>query len=752
MSVRKLTALLLAVIIAVALVPFAVFAESSDTEESNVAGGESSGNETSEPVSEDLTVTVSCGAGGTYSLSSTNGSKLSKHEYYYTTGDMAVLTVTADDGYVVDKVTVDGKEITADEGKYTFAVTANHALSVSFRAVTTYTITVECQDTEGNIVEGVYFKVNGSLHTGKTAKYEENTPFTIEFIAAPGYAINKTKLFIGTRYLDIDNPYSDTLVENTGYLVIVDILDTYKATVTSGENGSVMLNGVTVNGETQVSQGISSTLTFNPAEGYEVDTLLINGEEVKVNGNSYTFIPEGDVTVEVTFREKVDYCKITLSIGNGGSISVKDELYEIENNKYIYVPMGESVTLVFEPHINYEINTVKVSGKTVKLNEDNEYTIECTDTAATVSATFKSTEENSSSTYTITAYASGGGSITPTGANEVEEGESLTFVITPNDGYEVYSVTVDGEEVALSGGKYTFENVSANAVINVTFKKATVVDTEITVEDIDWTADVINIDVSEKTKISADIFARAADNYPTKQIVISDTEFTVIIPAGSGFRPDGSTVTFEFIRNGSANFAAIREAVTVEYPGANMVTFLCNAPSLPAGTVIELFLGAEFAGAELMPAEYLSGAVNTLGDNVNADEKGWVSVNYSNENDLVLVEVTANKATLTVTYNTALGTVDPSGAVKVTIGETKTITVTPNEGCKVSEITVDGVKIDLNDTGVYTITMDTDHTVAVTFEEESHVNVGLIIALVIIALGVVGGAAFFVIRWRKNQF
>lgn len=779
MSVRKLTALFLAVIIAVTLVPFAVFAETSDTETSTVVEDTSSPEESvpetgtpeeskpeeskpevsdpevsepDTPVVEDLTVTVYCAPGGSYSLTSTNGSRPSKNEYFYVTGDTAVLTVESDDGYVVDKVVVDGKTLTAVDGEYTFTVNGNYDVAISFREVTTYTITVECMDSDGNIVEGAYFKINGKLHTGTTAKYEENTEFTIEFIAAPGYAIKQTRYFTGTRYMDIDNPHEDKLVENTGYLVVVEALETYKATVTAGENGSVMLNGMAVSGETVIAQGVSSTLDFVPAEGYVVDTVLLNGEEVKVAGNSYTFTPEGDVTVEVTFKVKVDYCKITLSIGNGGAITVKDELYEIENNKYIYVPMGESITLVFEPHINYEVNTVKVSGKTVKLGEENEYTIECTDTAATVSATFRSTENPEETTYTITAYASGGGTITPTGANEVIEGESLEFVITPNEGYEVYSVTVDGEEVSLTNGKYVFENVSTNSVINVTFKKAAAVDTAITVEDIDWTAETISIDVSEKTKISSEVFARAADNYPAKQIVITDSEFTVIIPAASGFRPEGETVTFEFIRNGSANFAAIRETVSIEYPGANMVTVLCDAPALPAGTVIELFLGAEFAGATLMPAEYLSGAVNALGDNIESDEKGWVRVNYSNENDLVFVEMTTDKVTLTVTYNTECGTVDPSGTVKVNKGETKTVTVTPNEGYVVAKITVDGEEITLNETGVYTITMDTDHTVTVVFEAPSSVNVGLIVALVIIAVCLVGGAAIFVVRWRKNQF
>ncbi len=754
---RKLTAFLLAAIIALMLVPFAAFAETSDVSEviEDTSKTEESIPETSVPEEstpvEDLTVTVSCGTGGDYTLESTEGSRPSKNEYYYVTGDTAVLTVTSNDGYLVDTVTVDGTAVEAKDGAYTFTVTANHEVAITFRQVTTYTITVECVDTDGAPVDGAYFKVNGEKFEG-TARLEENTDFAIEFFAKPGYAIKQTRYFTGTRYMDIDNPHEDKLVENTGYLVVVEALETYGATVTVGENGSVLLNGVSVSGETVVPQGINSTLTFVPDEGYEVDEVLINEEAVEIEDNQYTFTPEGDITVSVTFKEKVDYCKITLSVGNGGSITVKDELYEIENKKYIYVPVGESITLVFEPHVNYELNTVKVSGKTVKLNEDNEYTIECTDTAATVSATFRSTEENEEVFYTVTAFVSGGGTITPAGANEIEEGGDITFTITANEGYEIYSVTVDGEDVTLTGGKYTIKNVSANMVISATFKKATVNDAPITVEDIDWTAETIVIDVTEKSNVSTEIFQRAASNYPEKKILINDSEFSLVIPGGGAFNPEGDTVSFDFMRNGSPNFVAIQDAVSTEYPSTAFVTVYCTSPALPAGTVLEIYLGNEFSGADLSPVEFLSGALNSIGDTLTADEKGWATVNYSNQKDLVFVEVSEDKATLTVTYNTECGTVDPSGTIKTDIGEVKTITVTPNEGYVVGKITLDGEEIDITEDGVYTVTMDKDHTFTVVFEAPSSVNVGLIIALVIIALAVVGGAAVFVLRWRKNQF
>lgn len=753
---RKLTAFLMALIIALALVPFAAFAETSDTEVSETVN-ESSEEDVSTPeesttVPENLTVTVSCGAEGDYTLNNTDGSRPSKHEYYFVTGDTAVLEVTSEDGYFVDTVTVDGTAIEGANGAYTFTVTDNHAVVITFKQVETHTITVTCFDIDGNEVAGALAYVNKAPVETGSLKLPEGTDYTIEFIALPGYVIEDTQVSGGSRYFDISNPYDDTLASDTAYRVIVKALDTYNATVTMGENGVISLNGFIPEGETKVPQGVESTIRIVADEGYELDKLIINGEEVEVEDNAYTFTPEGDVTIEVSFREAIPYCKITLSIGNGGSITVKDDLYEIENKKYIYVPVGETVTLVIAPHINYEVNTVKVSGKTVKLNDDGEYVLECTDTAATVSATFKSTNEEEEETYTVTAFASGGGTISPAGASEVEEGGNITFTIKANEGYEIYSVTVDGEDVTLSNGKYTIKNVSSNMVINATFRKIVNTDTFVTVEDIDWTADVIVIDVTEKVNVSTEVFQRAAENYPEKKIMINDSEFTLVIPAGGAFKPEGNTVSFDFIRNGSPNFVAIQDAISTEYADSSFVTVHCTCPALPVNTSLEIFLGAEFSGADLSPLEFLSGALNSIGDTVAADEKGWVTVPYSNQTELAFVEVSENKATLTITYNSECGTVDPSGTVKVEIGEVKTITVTPNEGYEVSKITLDGAEIELTEDGVYTVTMDKDHTFTVVFEAPSKANVGLIISLVIIALCVVGGATVFVLRWRKNQF
>ena len=72
--------------------------------------------------------------------------------------------------------------------------------------------------------------------------------------------------------------------------------------------------------------------------------------------------------------------------------------------------------------------------------------------------------------YTITANASTGGSISPAGATSVYKGDSPTFTITPNSGYQVADVKVDGKSVG-TVASYTFENVTASHTIEATFEK-----------------------------------------------------------------------------------------------------------------------------------------------------------------------------------------------------------------------------------------------------------------------------------------
>lgn len=74
--------------------------------------------------------------------------------------------------------------------------------------------------------------------------------------------------------------------------------------------------------------------------------------------------------------------------------------------------------------------------------------------------------------YTLSASAGTGGSISPAGSVSVAGGTNKSFTISPNSGYAVANVTVDGTSVG-AVTSYTFTNVAANHTITATFAATT---------------------------------------------------------------------------------------------------------------------------------------------------------------------------------------------------------------------------------------------------------------------------------------
>jgi hypothetical protein len=72
---------------------------------------------------------------------------------------------------------------------------------------------------------------------------------------------------------------------------------------------------------------------------------------------------------------------------------------------------------------------------------------------------------------TITATAGPNGKITPAGVIVITQGKSQTFLLTPNSGYKIATVLVNGvnQPTAVSTGMFTFTNVQTSQTIHATF-------------------------------------------------------------------------------------------------------------------------------------------------------------------------------------------------------------------------------------------------------------------------------------------
>jgi hypothetical protein len=148
---------------------------------------------------------------------------------------------------------------------------------------------------------------------------------------------------------------------------------------------------------------------------------------------------------------------LTASASPGGSISPAGT---------VTVNLGDSKTFTIIPNNGYHIKDVKVDGKSV--GAVSTYTFNNITSDHTIEATFEPT------TFTIAASTGSGGSISLSGTIIVNYGDSKTFTITPDKGYKISDVKVDGKSVG-AVSTYTFTNVINNHTIEVVFEKNQIV-------------------------------------------------------------------------------------------------------------------------------------------------------------------------------------------------------------------------------------------------------------------------------------
>jgi len=207
-----------------------------------------------------------------------------------------------------------------------------------------------------------------------------------------------------------------------------------------------------------IEYGGSVTFRITPNPCYQITGLSLDGrsvinELIDNHDGSYAYRltnVTSNHTINVTFGLKT--YTITATAGPGGRISPSGN---------VLVNCGSSRTFTITPDNCYKIRDVLVDGRSI--GPVSSYTFTNVTENHTISVTFERI------TYTITATAGSGGTISPSGNVSVNCGESITFTITPNSGFRIKDVIVDGGSVG-AVSSYTFTNVNANHTISVTFE------------------------------------------------------------------------------------------------------------------------------------------------------------------------------------------------------------------------------------------------------------------------------------------
>lgn len=361
-------------------------------------------------------------------------------------GDNLSFTLTAETGYELKALRVDGTDKKQDvrDGTYTLNnIRSDHEIVAEFGLIE-YTVTTQVSAGEGTVTP-----------SASTVSHNGSVTFTIE----PGAGYVLGKLLVNSN--DVTGEVSDGVyvlnnITSDCTAVAEFVKIKHLISVSVGENGS-MEPGTDVS----VEHGNDQLFTITPDDGFAVNEVLIDGTNNPgaVSAERYTF---SNVTkphsISVTFGP-AQY-KITVKSVENGSITPSG---------VINAAHGDTKEFEVKADLGYLIEELLVDENPVveAIGKDS-YSLILSDIQGdyTISAKFKFDK------HVITASAGIGGAIAPAGNSLIAPGEDIEYTITPETGYQIEEVLIDGtpDAEAVTTGSYTFTNVSANHTIAVAFK------------------------------------------------------------------------------------------------------------------------------------------------------------------------------------------------------------------------------------------------------------------------------------------
>jgi Big-like domain-containing protein len=443
--------------------------------------------------------------------------------------------------------------------------------------------------------------------------------------------------------------------------VTITVLSTFSITSAAAPNGGISPAGVT-----PVLSNTSQTYTITPNTGFAVAALVVDGTLLP-GATSYTFANvSADHYINAYFADET--FTLTTSSGTNGAITPAGAVPAL---------YGTASTFTITPDAGYQIASLVVDG--VTLPAAASYTFTSITGNHTIGATF-------TNNFTISATAGANGAISPAGVTAVTGGGGQSFTVTPNAGFVVASLVVDG--VTLPGAtSYTFANVTANHTIAATF--------------------------APPPTITAAAAPNGAITPAGSSTVTYGSDQTYTITPNAGFvvtslvvdgalLPGATSYTFTNVTANhyiNAYFGSVPAATITAAAGPNGVISPAGAATV-AGGASQTFTITPDAGfmvtALVVDGTQLPGAATYTFTNVTADH--YINAYFG-----------PVPATVTITAAAAPnGAISPAGANVVSGGTNQTYTITPDAGFTVTALVVDGAM--LPGATSYTFTnVTTDH-------------------------------------------
>ena len=384
----------------------------------------------------------------------------------------ATYTVTVAEVFGYEKVASSEITIAVDEVSTDITLTALNKVNIS--GIVT--------DENGDAYEGAKVAISGYVTFETTTDAEGKYAF--ETYAGKENIINISAKEEDKQYNAIPGKATynaDTTDANYQFTV-----KTFSINTTAGENG------VITEDEADIPYGANRVINVVANEGYRIEKLMVGDTEEPEAAGKKSFelnlneIAQ-DYDISVSFY-RMTY-KITFTVGEdgkvtyvdgdtqtvaGGSVSVEKTFNESTDPEN-----PTKVTVTATPSENYRVSKVTIDGNEKTFTE-NDYIYVTSDHDADLVMTEDHTfvVEFSINEYSLTVNCGEHGSAiwgSVGSETTVKHGESAKLNITPEDGYAISAITVNGvtsEFVEDENGLYiNFENITENITVAIEFEK-----------------------------------------------------------------------------------------------------------------------------------------------------------------------------------------------------------------------------------------------------------------------------------------
>lgn len=306
---------------------------------------------------------------------------------------------------------------------------------------------------------------HGSVTADKmTAEVGADVTFTVT--PDENYSVKSFKVNNDEKQLNDSNQVVVKMVEG-GLTVSAEFeINSAAVTITQADHGSISADKSTA----KIGEDVTFKITSET--GYEVNFFKVNGISVKYEakedpttgktyGEAKVKMVSGGLTVTAEFKLAV--YTIEWDTPAHGTIAV-----EGDKKSATY---GDEVKFIFTPDTGYEIKYLTINDEQVQWANDNTYATTMGEYGLFVTVQFGLENE------TITVNAGEHGTIEHKNkADDTQDylyGDTAVVTVTPNEGYMIETITVDGKAIEVpedKKGGYSFEQlVEKDLNISATF-------------------------------------------------------------------------------------------------------------------------------------------------------------------------------------------------------------------------------------------------------------------------------------------